>query len=216
METVHDRRKARRQATIEEILDAAVELMARDGVGGMSLSGVARSVGMKPPSLYEYFPSKLALYDALFARGAGELLAAVRAAAGTSDTIFDNDAVAALRAGARAYVAWSQANPVAAELLNWRPVPGFVPTAEAYAPSQAIVAELHARLTLAVERGILLPAAATEDAVLLLTAVIAGVVSQQLANDPHAAPGSGSYARLLDPAVTMWLAHYTPATKGAS
>ncbi|WP_082634420.1 helix-turn-helix domain-containing protein [Arthrobacter alpinus] len=49
-----DRRHVRRQETIEEILAAAVDLMARDGVAGMSLSAVARAVGMKPPSIYEY------------------------------------------------------------------------------------------------------------------------------------------------------------------
>ncbi len=209
MDALQDRRHARRQATIEEILAAAVELMSRDGVAGMSLSAVARAVGMKPPSLYVYFPSKMALYDALFAQGAAELLVAVRGAA-ADQAIPAGDPVAALLAGARAYVDWSLANPVSAQLLNWRPVPGFQPSAGAYAPSAAIVAETRALLTLAVERNRLTPAAATDDAVLLLTSVIAGVVSQQLANEPHAGPGEGRYARLLDPALEMWLARYTP------
>ena len=47
--------------------------------------------------------------------------------------------VAALRAGARAYVAWSLANPVAAQLLNWRPVPGFEPSPEASSASRAMI-----------------------------------------------------------------------------
>lgn len=69
MDVLQDRRTACRQATIEEILAVAVDLMARDGVAGLSLSAVARGAGMKPPSLYGYFPSKVALCDALFARG---------------------------------------------------------------------------------------------------------------------------------------------------
>ncbi|AIY03307.1 hypothetical protein ART_3708 [Arthrobacter sp. PAMC 25486] len=177
-------------------------------MAGMSLSAVARAVGMKPPSLYEYFPSKLALYDALFAHGAAQLLAAVNTA-GNHPRHMD-DPVAALFAGARAYVAWSLAHPVSAQLLNWRPVPGFQPSAGAFAPSLAMVAQTRALLALAVGRGRLTPAATTDEALLLFTSVIAGVVSQQLANEPHANPAEGRYSRLLEPALTMWLAYYTP------
>lgn len=105
---------------------------------------------------------------------------------------------------------WSLRNPVSAQLLHWRPVPGFEPSAQAFAPSIAIIASLRALLVLAVERGRLIPEAATEEAVLLFTSVVAGVVSQQLANEPQAGPEDGRYARLLDPALAMWLAHYTP------
>lgn len=208
MEALQDRRHVRRQETIEEILAAAVELMARDGVAGMSLSAVARAVGMKPPSIYEYFPAKIALYDALFAQGAAELLAAVTAAGNMA--LHNGDPVAALLEGARAHMKWSLHHPVPAQLLHWRPVPGFEPSAQAYAPSIAIIAALRALLVLAVERGRLIPEAATEEAVLLFTSVVAGVVSQQLANEAHAGPEDGRYARLLDPALAMWLAHYTP------
>ncbi|MGO2541913.1 TetR/AcrR family transcriptional regulator [Specibacter sp. AOP5-B1-6] len=206
MDVLKDRRQLRRQATIEEILAAAVKLMARDGVAGMSLSGVARAVGMKPPSLYEYFPSKMALYDALFAQGSAELAAAVRAAGYSTGT----DPLTALLAGARAYVGWLVRHPVSAQLLVWRPVPGFEPSPQAFAPSVDLMAETRALLVLAVERGRLLPAAATDDAVLLFTSVIAGVVSQQLANEPLGGAESGRYTRLMDPAMAMWLAQYTP------
>lgn len=207
MDTLQDRRTLRRLGTKEEILGAALELMARDGVAGLSLSSVARRVGMKPPSLYEYFPAKMALYDALFARGASELYEAVRAAG--SNPALAEDPLAALRAGARAYLSWSLANPVLAQLLNWRPVPGFTPSAAAFAPSLDMIAAMRTLMGAAVERGMLKPEAASEEALLLFTAVIAGVVSQQLANEPLAASETGRYAALLDPAVTLWLEHYT-------
>lgn len=203
METVQDRRKVRRDATIAEILGAAVELMARDGVAGMSLSAVARRVGMRPPSLYGYFSSKNALYDALFERGAAGLRDAVLAAGAKHP----DDALAALRAGARAFVEWSVGNPVAAQLLNWRPVPGFEPSPQAFKPSLEVVSLLRERIQLAVSRKQLRAAAATEDGMLLFTTVVAGVVSQQLANDPTGR-GDGRYARLAEPAVTLWLEHY--------
>ncbi len=208
MSTFPDRRTQRRQSTKEEILAAAVQLMERDGVAGMSLSAVARSVGMQPPSLYEYFPSKNALYDALFARGAVELRSAV-SAAGSAPHHTDAP-LAAIRAGAHAYVTWSLANPVAAQLLNWRPVPGFEPSPEAFAASRGMVEDLRALLALAVRQGWLNQAAASNDALLLFISVIAGVVSQQLANEPAADPASGRFSRLVEPAVTMWLEHYAP------
>ena len=202
---VQDRRKARREATMGEILAAAVELMTRDGVAGMSLSAVARSVGMRPPSLYEYFPSKNALYDSLFERAAGGLRDAVAEAGGRHP----DQPLAALRAGAQAFVAWSVGNPVVAQLINWRPVPGFEPSPQAFAPSQELVALLREQIVLAVERRELQASAATEEAVLLFTTVVAGVVSQQLANEPVGG-GSGRYARLAEPAVKLWLEHYAP------
>ena len=64
-----DRRARRRQETIEEILDIATEVMTEEGVNGLSLAEVARRLGVQPPSLYKYFPSLMAVYDALFRRG---------------------------------------------------------------------------------------------------------------------------------------------------
>ena len=40
--------------------------MREQGVAALSLREVARRVQMQAPSLYAYFPSKMALYDALF------------------------------------------------------------------------------------------------------------------------------------------------------
>jgi DNA-binding CsgD family transcriptional regulator len=65
-----DRRHRRRQQTIEEILDIAVQIMAEQGVAGLSVGEIARRMGIRPPSVYVYFPSKHALYDAPAPRGA--------------------------------------------------------------------------------------------------------------------------------------------------
>src|SRR6266498_2864951 len=64
-----DRRQRRRQETISEALDVALQVMAEQGVAGLSLGEVARRMGIRPPSLYVYFDSKNALYDAIFAQG---------------------------------------------------------------------------------------------------------------------------------------------------
>src|SRR5215213_8546619 len=63
----------RRAAVMDEALDHAMDLMTTEGVGALSVSEVARRMGIRGPSLYKYFPSRHAMYDALFARGlAGE------------------------------------------------------------------------------------------------------------------------------------------------
>src|SRR5215510_9171932 len=64
----------RREARIAEIVATAWRLAAVDGIGGFSLHGLARELGIRQPSLYEYFDSKLALYDAMFLDGNRRLL----------------------------------------------------------------------------------------------------------------------------------------------
>ena len=75
-----DRRARRRQETIEEILDIATDVMTEEGVNGLSLAEVARRLGVQPPSIYKYFPSLMAIYDALFRRGQVEHLEVMRQA----------------------------------------------------------------------------------------------------------------------------------------
>src|SRR5215468_8381040 len=80
VESTRDRRAERRESTRAEILAAAWELARTQGLAGLSLRDVARKIGMQPPSLYWYFNSKHAIYDAMFAEGNRELLARMKAA----------------------------------------------------------------------------------------------------------------------------------------
>ena len=54
---------------MDEALDHAVQIMTEQGVGALTISEVARRMGIGGPSLYKYFPSLHAVYDLLFARG---------------------------------------------------------------------------------------------------------------------------------------------------
>ena len=78
-----DRRARRRQETIAEILDLAEQIMTEEGVPGLTLAEVARRLGVQPPSLYKYFPSLTAVYDALFEQGHPRRSRAKRADTGT-------------------------------------------------------------------------------------------------------------------------------------
>lgn len=187
-----DRRTVRREATKAEILEAAWALVREQGLGALSLRDLAARVGMRAPSLYQYFPSKHAIYDAMFAQGTRQALDAV------GDPVATSDVRAVLRDNARRMFEFTTGDPVRAQLLFQRPIPGFEPSPEAYAPA----VEMHARVSaLMAQLGITDP-----DAMDLWTALIAGLTDQQLANDP----GGTRWARLVDRSVDMFIAHVAP------
>jgi AcrR family transcriptional regulator len=202
-----DRRLLRRQQTIEEALDAAVAIMGEAGVGGLSMSEIARRLGMRQPSLYKYFPSLHAVYDALFARGVERSVAAIQAAVQAALQEGPRGVVT-IRAAGRALVRWAVENPALAQLLYWRPVPGFAPTAATFAPSVRLIDQLRAAFAAAVQAGALHPKAASEEAPRLFTIVLSGLISQQMANEPGAGYDTGMFTSLTDAALDMFFARY--------
>ncbi|MEV6984922.1 TetR/AcrR family transcriptional regulator [Sphaerisporangium sp. NPDC051017] len=201
-----DRRLRRRSETVQEILDTAIEVMAEEGAAALSLAEVARRVGMRPPSLYQYFPSKMAIYDALFERG-------MRQAVEVLDpyvTRLAEDPWGAIVAGQEATLAWMTDNPVLAQLLYWRPVPGFEPSPQAFEPAVRQLEILRRALQAAVDAGQLAPAAASEDGFALYTVLVSGVISQHLSNEPSAPVGKGRFTRLARTALDMFFRYYAP------
>ena len=205
-----DRRVIRHQRTMEEALDAAVAIMEEAGVGGLSMSEIARRLGMRQPSLYKYFPSLHAVYDALFARGLEGSGAAVQAAVAEGP-----GGVATIRAAGRALVRWAVENPALAQLQYWRPVPGFAPTPETFAPSVRLMDQLHAAFAAAVRAGTLHPDAASAEAPRLFTVVLSGLVSQQMANEPGVNYDTGMFTSLTDAALDMFFARYELPSAGS-
>jgi AcrR family transcriptional regulator len=199
------RRRQRRQETIEEILRHAVVIMGTDGVAALSLSEVARRMGMKQPSLYKYFPSKLAVYDELFRRGSEALLTIFCDAARNEEP-----GMAALSAGFKAVGRFQMENKVLAALLLWRPVPRFEPSPEAFAPNVQFVAEMRRVLAQAVELGQLHPDALTERAGFLFSILGAGLLTQQLANEPNASYEDGRFTSLDDDVLAMFVQTFHP------
>jgi AcrR family transcriptional regulator len=185
-----DRRSARRQATRDEIVAAAWDLAREHGLTGLALRDLARRVGMKAPSLYSYFASKAEIYDAMFHDGSLAFLAALEEAGGLDD---EGDARALARDGARRFFAFCVEDPVRYQLLFQRTIPGFEPSEGSY----AIAVDAYRRTTEELARlGVTDPAGVD-----LWTAVLSGLVDQQLANDP----GGDRWERLVDRAVDMLL-----------
>jgi AcrR family transcriptional regulator len=200
-----DRRQRRRQETIEQVLDVAVEVMGEYGVAGLTLGEVARRMGIRPPSLYVYFDGKQALYDALFERGWRALLDVLRAAEESRD---GEDLVADLLALETVFVRWAVEHPAYAPLMFWRPVPGFAPSARAYAPAREVEARSRAFLARMQGAGLLAADADLDLVYRTQTAVISGVITQQLANAPGEPFETGTFTSTLTDVVAMWLAHH--------
>ena len=65
-----DWREARRRSAREAIVDAAWALVGEVGLAGLSLRDLARRAGITTPTVYAYFDSKNAIYDAMFGQAA--------------------------------------------------------------------------------------------------------------------------------------------------
>ncbi len=200
------RRRRRRQDTLDEIRAAALAAMVQDGVAGLSLSDVARRVGIRPPSLYEYFPSKMALYDSLFESGYRQLNEAIRAGVDVPGLT----PLGALRVGFGTFIDWSLTHPTLAELMFWRPVPGFRPSDRAFAASLANMQIVRDAVLRAVDSGALAPAAGSAEGLALLSIVGSGLITQQLANDPSTPVADGLFSRHAGTAFDLWTARFTP------
>lgn len=185
-----DARSERHRATRSEILTTAWSLTQEKGLTGWSLRELAAAVGMRAPSLYVYFAAKDQIYDAMFADSYRALLELSRA------TPLPTDPRERLRTIAVTFFDFAVENPARLQLMFWRVVPGFEPSADAYAPSLQVV-EL-AREGFA-EIGITDPAALD-----MWSALLSGLISQQASNDP----GGDRWRRLVDDAVDMFAAVY--------
>src|SRR5256885_15455674 len=84
MPTAAAKRRAGRGAaalpTREVILDTAERLFAARGVDGVAVRDLAREMGITASSLYNHFPGKQVLYEAVLERGLGPIVTAIAAA----------------------------------------------------------------------------------------------------------------------------------------
>lgn len=201
-----DRRHARRQETLTELVDVALQVMSEQGAAGLSLGEVARRMGMRPPSLYVYFPSKNAVYDAVFTQGWQALLADMRQHdEGVEEA---SDLGAYLLALGTSYVRWSVEHPTYTQLMAWRPVPGYEPSAEAYVPAVATIEATHQVFARLQQRGLLCSDVPVEHLLRSWTVLLSGIVTQQLANAPQEPFESGRFTALLPDVVQMYVKQY--------
>ena len=147
--------------------------------------------------MYAYFGSKNAIYDAMFSQAAAQF-------ADTMAAPYDcQDPGDLLVAQARRFFEFCAIDLPRYQLLFQRTLPGFEPSPESYAP--AVRALASGRDVLA-RNGI-----ADQRQADLWIALVTGLVSQQLANDP----GGDRWTRLVGESAAMFLGHFRPLVPSA-
>jgi AcrR family transcriptional regulator len=182
-------REARRQSARADLIATAWDMVREGGWTALSLRKLARRAGITTPTVYAYFESKNTILDAMFGEAAEcfEQNNAKPLEGGTPQQ--------QLVAHAHRFAAFCTSDVARYQLLFQHLIPGFSPSLESYAP--AVRALDSARQ--------LLEDAGVRDArhVDLWTALMTGLVDQQISNDP----GGDRWIRLIDDGVAMFLAH---------
>ena len=176
--------RSRHEAKAAAILDAAWVLAREHGIAGVSLRQLAGRVEMRQPSLYEYFASKNALYDAMFADGNRQLLERIK--------LLDlpADPRAALKLLVRSWLDFAMEDMARCELLFQRHLPGFTPSHESYALAEDALMALG---ELAQAAGVTEPGDID-----CIVAVAGGLLDAQVANDPTGDRWIRHLNRLID------------------
>lgn len=182
-------REAKRRAAHESIVDAAWRLVRAQGLAGLSLRELAKEAGITTPTVYAYFESKDAIYDAMFRRAATEFTEWMTRPSAASDPD------AALAEGMHRFLEFCTSDAARYQLLFQRTIPGFEPSAEAYEPAQRALGAARQRLA----------AAGIDDPrhLDIWTALNTGLVDQQVSNDP----GGHRWSDLVDDVVAMFLSY---------
>jgi AcrR family transcriptional regulator len=183
-----DRRSERHEAIRREILDAAWDAAHETSIAGLTLRDIATRVGMQQPSLYAHFASKQAIYDAMFQQAWQAYLES----ATTSARGLPAEPRARLIGIAEHYFDFAVADLPRHQLMDVNVVPNFQPSAEAYAPAMEVYG-----LMLDLLRGLGISEGEDAD---IFTALIGGLVNQQLANNP----GGQRWRRLISRVMNMY------------
>jgi AcrR family transcriptional regulator len=160
----------RREARMAGILECAWGLAREQGIAGVTLHALAREVGMRQPSLYEYFDSKSDLYDAMFADGNRKLIERL------DGVRLPGDPRAALKRFLSVFSAFGLEDPARYELLFQRHLPGFTPSETSYSLAEQVLGR---SVTLMQAAGV-----KDQGDIDCIVAVTAGLMESQLSNDP--------------------------------
>lgn len=206
--TPKERQQRNHQEMTDLILDAARAVMREQGVAALNLQEVARRVGIRAPSLYNYFPSKLAIYEALFAMGMKmsreRMEAEIRQHGATWDGI---------QHMMEGYFAFAMENPELYQLLFEHPVPGFVPSPAGLEESAKLLESGQRILNEALSAGTFQSPFSVETTLNLIIALTHGVASQHLANEPELPLGSGRFGSLIPHIIELLRDAWEPGHK---
>ena len=182
-------REARRQSARATVLAAAWEMVRANGLAALSLRDLARQAGITTPTVYAYFDSKNAIFDAMFGEAAQSF------AESKTELVDKGDPYENLMADAQNFIEFCVSDVARYQLLFQHSVPGFSPSPQSYAPAVRALELTREHLA---GYGVRDPRHVD-----VWTALLTGLVDQQISNDP----GGDRWTRLVDDVVRMFLTH---------
>ena len=184
-----DWREARRQSARATVLAAAWEMVRADGLAALSLRDLARQAGITTPTIYAYFDSKNAIFDAMFGEAAQSF------AESKAELVDQGDPYESLMADAQNFIEFCVSDVARYQLLFQHSVPGFSPSPQSYTPAVRALELTREQLA---GYGVRDPRHVD-----VWTALLTGLVDQQISNDR----GGDRWTRLVDDVVRMFLTH---------
>jgi AcrR family transcriptional regulator len=190
--TPEERRQRNHDEMLASILDAAREVMREKGVADLNLQEIAQRVGMRAPSLYNYFPNRIAIYDALFALGMQNYRKRM------TDLLEPYGATwEGLEKMMEGHLAFTLENPELFQLMFERPVPRFVPSPQSLEEANRLLDIARQIASEAIASGTINSSLSPEVVMNLFMAIMHGFSSQHLANEPDLPAGSGRFGSLI-------------------
>ena len=194
----NERRARNREEVIQGILDTACAVIRDDGVAALNMHEVARRLGMRAQSLYSYFPSKTALYQALFVMGMRIYNQRTAEVIAQYDLSWD-----LIQAALTTFMEFAHDYPELYQLIFQRPVPGFVPSQEGIAEMIKLVGASQHVITSLIEAGVIQSGLSAEQTNNVFIALMHGITSLYMANEPDLPPGQGRFGSLIPAAVEL-------------
>ena len=199
------RRLRNRQEVIEAILTAAREIMRRDGVAALNLNEVARLVGMQTPSLYKYFSSKFALYDALFRMGVQLFRESEERVWGSTQPIWER-----IQMWFETRLSLAQEHSDLYHLVFDNSVPGFVPSEDSLEESSTIRLPGMQAIQAAIDAGSIVTPLPPDRVFDLLLAMRRGIIDEYLGKETHLPRGDERFRSLVPEVLALLQAVWIP------
>ncbi len=166
----------------ERVLEAALRLVARDGVAALTARRLADEAGTSPAAVYELFGDKAGVVRAMFFSGFAQLGDALGELEPSDDPLAD---LVALAGRYRAFVV---GRPALAAVMFSRPFASFDPTPDEAAAGAGVRGRIVAAVRRAIDAGVLSgdPTDVAHACVALVHGLAAAESSRRLGSTPAA------------------------------
>lgn len=202
--SLQERRQRNRAEMRGAILDVAREIMREQGIAALNLNEIARRVGITPPALYTYFPSKMALYDALYRMGIRLFREAEEELWRTTAPDWER-----IRAWFELRLQLVEENPELYHMVFDDPIPGFMPTPESMEEVRKIAQAVLHGIAEVIEAGVIQPHLSPEQVTDLLFVMRRGIVAEHIGKHRRVHPPD-RFARLIPDVLAVLQAAWSP------